>query len=85
MRENIDTSRKKFIIIVSIMFAVYLIIEFAFWTVFPFILAFTIAFIIRKIVVTVIKLTGLKIKEASFVLLLICYILFFGILYILLN
>ena len=65
--------------------AVYLIIKYAFWMVFPFVFAFIVAYIIRKIVGLFIKVTGLNIKEASIALLLICLMACFVALYFLIN
>lgn len=84
----IEISKKtvaKFILPILLTLSIYLIIKHAFWVVFPFIFAFAVAFLIRKTVVFLIELTGLKLKEASFVLLLTCYIAFFILLYFLFN
>lgn len=83
MKENIKTACAKFILPVLITLSIYLILKYAFWTVFPFVFAFAVAYMIRKAVVLVIKVTGLKLKEASFVLLFICYAIFFISLYFL--
>lgn len=83
-----QNSRKKCanaLIIAIILFATYIIIKYAFWTVFPFVFAFAISFFIRKIVFMLIKLTGLKVKEASLALLLFCFISFVLLLYVLID
>ena len=85
MKEKLKQSSVKFILLIISILSTYLIIKYAFWTLFPFIFALGVAFIIRKTVVILIKLTGLRIKEASFVLLSICYIAFFTSIYFLFD
>ncbi len=77
MKENIKNACIKFVFPALTILLLYIILKYAFWTFFPFIYSFLVAFVIRKAVGFLIKVTGLRVKEASFVLLLICYIAFF--------
>ena len=85
MKESVKMMCEKYGFPVSLTVSLYLILKYAFWTAFPFIFAFIVAFIIRKSVIILISLTGLRVKEASFVLLFACYAVFFVILYLLLD
>lgn len=78
MNEKMKTVGIQYGLPTVIVLAIYLILKYAFWTFFPFFFSFVVAFFIRKTTVFLIKVTGLRLKEASFTLLLICYILFFA-------
>ena len=83
MKENIKTACIKFFFPALTILILYVVFKYAFWIVFPFLFAFLVAFLIRKVVVLLINVTGLRLKEASFVLLLLCYIAFFTLTYFL--
>ena len=85
MKEKVNIACSTFLIPVLIAIFLYIALKYAFWIFFPFVFAFALAFVIRKIVVILIKLTGLKIKEASFVILICCYILLFTSMYFLFS
>ena len=85
MNSNIKDIVSNIALPVLITTIIFVIFKYAFWIAFPFIFAFLVAYVIRKIVFLLVKVTGLKVKEASFALLVLCYALLFATLYLLFN